>query len=58
MFRKIIPLLRRRAAPAPEAAPTAYVSFQLEKRLSRDATIIWVLDRELRERSRYWVYRN
>jgi len=57
MFKKFIPLLRRRPRRTP-STPTSYVSFRLEKRLSRDATIIWVLDRELRERSRYWVYRN
>ena len=61
MLEQLINLLRRRprlraAAGWPDPA-TPYVSFRVEGKI-KGCTAIWVLDRELRERSRYWVYRN
>jgi len=61
MLEQLINLLRRRprlraAAGWPDPA-TPYVSFRVEGK-GRAVTVVWVLDRELRERSRYRVYWN
>ena len=60
-WQSLVNLLRRRPrkhhpAGAPEA-PTPYVSFRVEGAVKGGA-VIWVLDRQLNERSRYRVWWN
>jgi len=56
-WQRLINLLCYRSRKRDRAAPTPFVSFRIDGMI-RAVTVVWVLDRELRERGQYWVYRN